>query len=190
MLQLFECGAGVAFGQGFECFFFLGFGHDLVSGGHMFVEKLSHLAFGQRTHEAVHGLAVHEQHAGGNAANTEHARQLLLLIRIDLDQLETAVVGGLQLFEDRAQRLAGATPRRPEVHQHGDIHRGGNHLGFKVLYGDINHGGGPGADGACSRYFGPSKCPGAEKGGAKSKIAGSTYSGAGGLSPPTDTPTP
>jgi len=69
----------------------------------MLVEKGAHLAFGQRAHEAIDGLATLEQHAGRDAADAEHARELLLLVGVDLDQLEAARVFGFELFEDGAQ---------------------------------------------------------------------------------------
>ena len=118
----------------------LGIGQRLIGGGHMLVEKFLDLAFGLRAHEAIDRLAVLHQHAGGNAANAEGRGQLLLLVGVDLDQLETAFVIDLGLFQHRSQRFARAAPRGPEIHQHGCLHRRGDDFGFKIFYGDINHG--------------------------------------------------
>ncbi|MNR27007.1 hypothetical protein D3C85_1442560 [compost metagenome] len=109
----------------------------------MLVEEGAQLAFGLGAHETVHGTAAHHQHAGRHRADAEHASELLLLVGIDLGQLETAGVVDLELVQQRAQGLAWAAPGRPEVHQHGHFHRGGNHLGFKIFYRDIDHGAKP-----------------------------------------------
>jgi hypothetical protein len=105
------------------------------------VQELAHLAFGQRAHEAVHRLAVLHQDDRGDAADAEGAGQLLLVVGVDLRQLEAAAVLHLQLFQDRADGLAGSAPGRPEVHQHGLAHGGGNDLLLEVLYGDVDHAG-------------------------------------------------
>jgi hypothetical protein len=73
----------------------------------MLVEKFAHLALGQRAHEAIDRLAVHQQHAGGDAADAEHARQLLLLVGVDLGQLEAARVVGFELFQHGPSDLQG-----------------------------------------------------------------------------------
>ena len=140
VLQLLQRSVGVAFGQGVLGFLFLDQGFGLFRAGHVFVEEFAHLAFGQRALEAVHGLAVDEQDAGRDAADAKRTGQLLLLVGVDLHQLEAAFIRGFELFQDRAEGLAGRTPRRPEVHQHGRGHGGGNDLCFKVFNGHINHG--------------------------------------------------
>ena len=114
---------------------------QFVLAGQVLVEELAQFSLGQRTHEAVHRLAPLHQDAGRDALDAEGAGQLLLVVGIDLDQLEAAFISDLQLFQDRAERLAGAAPGRPEIDQNRGGHRGGNHLGFEVLQGDVNHGG-------------------------------------------------
>ena len=109
--------------------FFLG----LTCRRHMLVQEFPDLAFRQRAHETVNRLAVHQQDDRGKALDAKCGRELLLLVGIDLHQLEAAGIGGLQLFQQRADHLAGAAPGGPEVHQHRLGHRGGNHLGFKVF---------------------------------------------------------
>ena len=69
----------------------------------MLVQKLLDLAFGQRAGEAVHRLASHQQDAGRNAANAESFAQLLLGVRINLDQLEAAFISQLYLFKNGAE---------------------------------------------------------------------------------------
>ena len=105
---------------------------------------------GQRADEAVDRLAALEQHAERDAAHAEHLRQLGgdlgLLVGVELGQLEAAGVGGLELLEHRAERLARAAPRRPDVEQHRLLHRGVDQLGFEVLEGDVDHGVGSGSE--------------------------------------------
>jgi hypothetical protein len=137
--QLLQRRLGVAGLQQGLGFVGVGLGRQLALGGQMLVQELAQLAFGLGAHEAVHGLAADHQHAGRDGADAEHAGQLLLLIGVDLDQLEAAFIGDFQLFQHRAQRLAGAAPGRPEVHQHGHGHGGGYDFGFKILEGDVNH---------------------------------------------------
>ncbi|MPN46051.1 hypothetical protein SDC9_193631 [bioreactor metagenome] len=139
MLELFQRSVGIALGQGVQRLLFLGLGLRLLGAGHVLVEKFAHLALGQRAGETVHGLTVHQQHAGGDTADAEHGGELLLLVGVDLGQLETARVVGFQLLQHRPERLAGAAPGRPEIHQHRHVHGGGDDLGFKVFYGDVDH---------------------------------------------------
>ena len=139
MLISFERGFGIFLGQRvFGCHFF--FSGDFVGWRQVLVEELLDLAFALRAHETVHRLAVLHQNAGGNAADAEGTGQFLLLVGIDLHELETTGVFDLDLLQNRAQRLARAAPRRPEIHQNGGLHRRGDDFGFKILYGDINHG--------------------------------------------------
>ncbi|MDT4875859.1 hypothetical protein FQZ97_1112580 [compost metagenome] len=109
----------------------------------MLVEEGPHLALGQRTHEAVDRAAVLEQDHRGDAADAEGAGELLLVVRVDLHQLEGAAVVGFELLQDGAERLAGAAPRGPEIHQHRLGGGGGDHLLFEVGDGDVDHARGP-----------------------------------------------
>src|SRR5690606_8131032 len=69
--------------------------------------ELAHLAFGQRALEAVDRLAVLQQDHRRDAADAERARQLLLFVGVDLDQLEGAAVGRFQLLQDGPSALHG-----------------------------------------------------------------------------------
>ena len=112
----------------------------LVFGGRqVLVQEFLDLAFGHRAHEAVHRLAIHQQHAGRDAADAESGRQLLLLVGIDLDQLEAAAVLGLDLFQQRTEDLARPAPGRPEIHQDWLRLRRVDDFGFKVFEGDVDH---------------------------------------------------
>jgi hypothetical protein len=51
-----------------------------------------------------------------------------MLIDIHLDQADSALGGAYRLLDDRAQRPAGAAPRRPEIDQHRLATRGLDHV--------------------------------------------------------------
>jgi hypothetical protein len=85
-------------------------------------------------------MPIHHQDAGRDAADAEGRAQLLLLVGVDFDKLEAACVLGFNFFKNRAQRLAGAAPGRPEVDQYGGGHGGGNDFRFEVGNGDVDHG--------------------------------------------------
>ena len=67
-------------------------------------------------------------------------------VGVDLDQLETALVIGLDFLQQRADHLARAAPRRPEIDQYGNIHRCLDDFGFKIGGGDVDHCGYAGDD--------------------------------------------
>jgi hypothetical protein len=123
------------------------------------VEELADLALGQGADEAVDRLAALEEDAERDRADAEHLRQLLgdlgLVVGVELDELEAAAVGGLELLERRAERLARAAPGRPDVEQHRLRERGVDEVGFEVLVSDVLHGSraekGRGAGGALAR---------------------------------------
>ena len=76
------------------------------------------LAFRQRPHEAVGGLAVYEGDDGWNRLNTHLTRDGGVLVDIHLDELHLPFGGAHHLFQDRSELLAGAAPGGPEVDQH------------------------------------------------------------------------
>ena len=120
--SLSSAAVGVALGEQLLGGLHVLLGRLLVGARHVLVEELAHLGLGQRADEAVDRLAALEQDAERDAAHAEHLRQLLrdlgLVVGVELDQLEAAGVGGLELLEHRAERLARAAPRRPDVEQH------------------------------------------------------------------------
>src|SRR5690606_1274810 len=73
--------------------------------------------------EPVHQLSALDQEHGRDRADLERARDLRLLLGIDLGQQEGAVVVGRELFQDRPQRLARTAPFGPEVDQDRHLQR-------------------------------------------------------------------
>ena len=144
LAQLLQCAFGVALGQQGGGILHIFVGGRFIGAGHVLVEKGADLAFRQGPDEAVHRLAVFEHHAKRDAAHTEHLRQLArdvgLLVGVELGQLEATRVGDFQLFQQRAQRLARAAPRGPDVEQHRLLHRGVDQVGFKILQRNVDHG--------------------------------------------------
>jgi hypothetical protein len=142
--SVFQLGLrGLQVARGHQLFGRLGFafGQQGLFARNVFVQKLAQFAFGHGAHEAVHGLAVFQQNAGGNAFDAKGCGQLLLLIRVDFDQFEAAAVGVFHFLQQRAQGFTRAAPGGPKVNQHRDGGGGGDHLGFKIFGRDINHGG-------------------------------------------------
>ncbi len=146
LLQPLERGVGVAGGGQFLGDLGLGLGQHLLGGRHVAVEEGADLRLGQRADEAVDRLALVEQHAERDRAHAEGLAELAgdlgLLVAVELGQLETPAVGHFQPLEQRPERLAGPAPRRPDVEQHRLAHRVGDQVGFEILQGDVDHGGG------------------------------------------------
>ena len=116
---------------------YLGFQH--VAFGQIFIQESFELSFGHGAHETIDRFAVNQQNTGRDAADAKCLAQLLLLVGVDLDQLETACVVFLDLFQQGANHLTWAAPRGPKVDQYG---RGGgslDDLGFKVFCGNVDH---------------------------------------------------
>ena len=105
----------------------------------MFVQKLLDLAFSQGAGKTVYRLAIDHQDAGRNAADAKGCAKLLLLVRVDFDELEASGIGGFDFLQNRPQRLARAAPGRPEVKQHGRQHGSGDDFLFKVGNSNVNH---------------------------------------------------
>src|ERR1700742_4340847 len=62
---------------------------------------------------------VLEEDEGGDTANGEATRQVLVLVGINLTDLECRGPALSRLFEHRRHHLAGTTPRCPEVDEDG-----------------------------------------------------------------------
>jgi 5-(carboxyamino)imidazole ribonucleotide mutase len=143
VLQLLERAQGVALGQRFLRGGFLGSSFGLFGAGHVLVEELADLLGRNGADEAVHRLAVLEHHAERDAAHAEHLGQLRgnlrHLVGVELGQREAPGVLDLELFEHRAQLLAGAAPFGPDVQQH----RGGDgafdQFGLEIFESDVDH---------------------------------------------------
>ena len=76
------------------------------------------LAFRDRAHEAVGGLAVDEGDHGRDRLDSHLAGDRRMLVDVHLDELDLALGVADRLFEHRRELAARAAPRRPEVDQH------------------------------------------------------------------------
>ena len=76
------------------------------------------LALRQRAHEAVGRLAVDEGDHRRDRLDAHLARDGRMVVDVHLDQLDLALGGLDDLFQDRGELLARAAPGRPEVDQH------------------------------------------------------------------------
>ena len=123
----------------------------------MLVGELAHLALSQSAGKTINGLAVDHQDDGGDAAHTKRLGQLLLLVGIDLDQLETAFVVKLELFQHWAQDFARRAPGGPKIHQHRNLLGRRDDFGFKVLQGNVDHG--ETLKIQCHEFTGKTDCP-------------------------------
>ncbi len=87
-------------------------------------DELAQLAFRQGAHEAVDRPAVLEGVDRGDRLDAHLRRQLLVLVDVDLDQADAALLLAHDLFQRRAELLARAAPRRPEIDDHRRGERG------------------------------------------------------------------
>src|SRR5271166_6629067 len=81
-------------------------------------------------------LPILEQHQGRDAANAIGARDAGILINVELGygHLALQLVG--DLFQSRADHLAGSAPFGPEIHHDGTTRA--NNVGFEVRIGDFD----------------------------------------------------
>ena len=79
--------------------------------------------------EFIDDASAAKQLHGGNAADVKLLREILVLVGVHLDDFYLAGIFIGQLFEHGSERAAWATPRRPEVDQHGLRGRGVDDLG-------------------------------------------------------------
>ncbi len=144
LLQPCERGLGIAVGGERLGFVDLVLGLQRFLARHVLVEEGAHLALGQRADEAVHRLALVEQHAERDGADAEGLAELAgdlgLVVAVELGQLEAAGIGHLQLLQHGRQRAAGAAPGGPDVQQHGLLHGVVDEVGLEVLERDVDHG--------------------------------------------------
>ena len=82
------------------------------------LDELLDLAFRHRADEAVDRAAVLEGIDRRDRLDAHLLRQLLVLVDVDLDQPHRALGVAHRLFQRRAELLAGAAPRRPEIDDH------------------------------------------------------------------------
>ena len=100
-------------------------------------DELVHLAARQRTLEAVDRLTVVEGIDGRDRPDPELLRDLRVLVDIDLDHLHLAAGRLHRRFQRRAELLAGAAPRRPEIDDDRHLFRGLDHVLHEGRLGDV-----------------------------------------------------
>ena len=116
-----------------SCFQLLRALHRAVDGfRQVLVEEVPDLRLGYHADEVIDDRAVLEQHDGRQAPHADLLRQLLLLVRVHLRELEAPRVLLGQPIEDRHELTARAAPRRPEIHEHGRAARRFDDVGHEV----------------------------------------------------------
>ena len=101
------------------------------------LDELLDLAFGQRADEAVDRPSVLEGIDGGDRLDAHLLRDLGVLVDVELDHADGAVGVAHGLFQDRAELLAGAAPRRPEIDDDRRVERAVDDLGHEGGGGDV-----------------------------------------------------
>ena len=107
-------------------------------GGQQPGHELAHRRLGLGADEPVDHLAVAQGVHGRDALHLEGLGGLAVGVDVDLGQHDLAVGLVDHLLEDRAERLAGTAPLRPEVDDHGDRLRPLDHLGGERGVGDVD----------------------------------------------------
>ena len=82
------------------------------------VQLCLELLLRNRADNAVHNLAVLDNDHVRDAHNLEHLSKLRLIVRVDLADLNLALVLLCELLDDRCHHLAGTAPIRIEVNEH------------------------------------------------------------------------
>ena len=110
---------------------------ELELAGQDFGDPLPQTVFRDGPGEPGHGHPVTKRDHRRDALDGELGGELLVLIHVDLDQLESALILLGQAFEERAQRLARSTPLRPEINDYGDFLAALNHGDTEVVARDL-----------------------------------------------------
>ena len=100
---------------------------------------LAHLVFGQRARESVDDLSVAQRVHGRNRLHLERTGNGRIRIDVDLGEHDFAAGRGNDLFDDRAERLAGPAPRRPQVDDNDDTLRALDDVGLEGLVGGVEN---------------------------------------------------
>ena len=128
--------------------------HDLDEGrGQGPLDEGAHLRFRQGAEEMRQWLAVAEREHRGDRAHLQGLGELLVFVDVHRDELEAAGVFALQLFQHRGERAARRAPRRPEVHQHGQLRRRLDHRLLEIAYAHVHGMAKLGAQGAIINSF-------------------------------------
>src|SRR6266478_110055 len=99
------------------------------------VKESRELRFRERAHPGGLDVAVLEEHQRRDSPDAELGRHALVLVDVDFRDLEAALVLLGDLVQDRRDRLAGAAPFRPVIHQHRGL--GLEDLGIKAIVGHM-----------------------------------------------------
>src|SRR5438552_14667998 len=99
------------------------------------VKESSELGLRQRTHPGRLDVAVLEEHQRRDSPDAELGRHALVLVDVDFRDLEAAFVLLGDLVQDRRDRLAGAAPLGPVIHQHRRV--GLQDLWIKIVIGHV-----------------------------------------------------
>src|SRR5262245_61035569 len=83
-------------------------------------QKLSNGGFRISANELIHQATVLEENTVRDALNLKLQGRLGVFFRIDFGEQEASLIFGSQLFEQRAERAAGAAPRSPKVDEYRD----------------------------------------------------------------------
>src|SRR5690606_22649599 len=67
----------------------------------------------------AHAVLVEAQ--GGNRGDAGRSHRLRVLVRVELDDLDSAVVLGCELVQQRCDLLARAAPGGPDVYDDGEV---------------------------------------------------------------------
>ena len=97
---------------------------DLGFDGRKPVEARLDGGLGMRADDLVDRLAFLEDDEHRDGHHTEFERVFLIVVNIDLDDLQIAFALTGNFRENRADRLAGTTPRSPEIDQNGLVSLG------------------------------------------------------------------
>ena len=111
---------------------------DLLLGRLQRVDEALHFVLGIGADEPVDDAAVLQCVHGGDRLCLECLRDARVLVDIDLGQHDLAIGGVDHLLDDRAERLAGAAPRRPEVDDDGHLLGLLDDLGLERGVGDVD----------------------------------------------------
>ena len=103
-----------------------------------FLDKLLHAGFRLRTGKAVNRLAIDKSIDCRHGLHPHLLCDLLIIINIHPHHADLAAAGANNLFQNRAELLAGAAPGGPELHDGGRCFRTFNHLGHEVVHRDID----------------------------------------------------
>src|SRR5882724_12799728 len=99
------------------------------------VKESSELRLRERAHPGGLDVAVLEEHQRRDSPDAELGRHVLVLVDVDFRDLEAAFVLLGDLVQDRRDRLAGAAPFGPVIHQHRGI--GLQDLRIKTVIGHV-----------------------------------------------------